>query len=175
MYGLHEGTAGASLRTSRRTRVAGGELPEERAQDHGTDPASRLRQTSAAGFQPGCTAQVAVDGAQQLLVGAGVTSHASDQGGLEALGEAAAATQGMRPATVLADAGYCREVDLGQLEALGVDGYMAWGREGRRRGWIQEALGCRRCSVRGLRRVRGERDWGCLALNIKRMRGWQAA
>jgi len=42
-------------------------------------------------------------------------------------------------------------------------------------GWIKEALGFRRFSVRGLAKVRGE--WGlvCLALNVKRMNGLQAA
>jgi len=42
-------------------------------------------------------------------------------------------------------------------------------------GWLKEALGFRRFSVRGLVKVRGE--WGlvCLALNVKRMNGLQAA
>ena len=39
------------------------------------------------------------------------------------------ATHGERPETVLADAGYCNEDDL---EARGVDAYVALGREGRR-------------------------------------------
>ena len=42
-------------------------------------------------------------------------------------------------------------------------------------GWIEEALGFRRFSVRGLHNVRGERDLICLAMNIERMRGLQAA
>ena len=122
-------------------------------------------------------------------------------------------THGRRPTTVLADAGYCNEADLGKLEALEVDGYVALGREGRRKvaldaqkhpckarmagklateagraqyaerkwlseaplGWIKEALGFRRFSLRGLRKVQGEWDLVCLALNIKRMQGLQAA
>ncbi len=42
-------------------------------------------------------------------------------------------------------------------------------------GWIKEALGFRRFSVRGLEKARGEWDLVCLSLNVKRMRGLQAA
>ena len=42
-------------------------------------------------------------------------------------------------------------------------------------GWIKEALGFRRFSLRGLDKVRGEWDLVCLALNIRRLRGLQAA
>ena len=42
-------------------------------------------------------------------------------------------------------------------------------------GWIKEALGFRRFSLRGLDNVRGEWDLVCLALNIRRLRGLQAA
>ena len=37
-----------------------------------------------------------------------------------------------RPETVLADAGYCNERDLSELEAWGIDGYVAPGREGKK-------------------------------------------
>ena len=37
-----------------------------------------------------------------------------------------------QPATVLADTGYCNERDLSELEARGIDGYVAMGREGKR-------------------------------------------
>ncbi len=42
-------------------------------------------------------------------------------------------------------------------------------------GWIKEALGFRRFSARGLGKVRGEWDLVCLALNVRRLRGLQAA
>ena len=41
-------------------------------------------------------------------------------------------------------------------------------------GWIKEALGFRRFSLRGLAEVRGEWDLVCLALNIRRLRGLRA-
>ncbi len=42
-------------------------------------------------------------------------------------------------------------------------------------GWIKEALGFRRFSLRGLDKVQGEWDLVCLALNVKRMQGLQPA
>ena len=40
-------------------------------------------------------------------------------------------------------------------------------------GWIEEVLGFRRFSLRGLNKVRGEWDLICLPLNVKRMQGLQ--
>ncbi len=187
--------------------------PEEKAQDNFTDPQSRIMKTSAEGFQQCYNAQVAVEGKNQLIVAVEVSSNASDQGRLTPLVQEVESTHGRRPATVLADAGYCNEADLAKLQALGVDGHVALGREGRRAlevdaqkhpakaamakklateagraqyaerkwlseapiGWIKEALGFRRFSVRGLNKVQGEWDLVCLALNVKRMQGLQAS
>ena len=186
--------------------------PDETAQDNFTDPQSRIMKTSAEGFQQCYNAQVAVEGEHQLIVATEVSSNASDQGHLVRLLDDVEATHGERPATVLADAGYCNERDLAALEERGVDGHVALGREGRRvavdagkhpatarmaeklgtaagaaqyaqrkwlseapNGWIKEALGFRRFSLRGLDQVRGEWDLVCLALNVKRLNGLQAA
>ena len=187
--------------------------PEETAQDNFTDPESRIMKTSAEGFQQCYNAQVAVEGGHQLIVATEVSSNASDQGHLVTLLDEVGATHGERPATVLADAGYCNERDLAELEERGVDGHVALGRGGRRdvavdagrhpatarmaeklgtaagaaqyaqrkwlseapNGWIKEALGFRRFSLRGLNQVRGEWDLVCLALNVKRLRGLQTA
>ena len=188
-------------------------VPDETAQDNFTDPQSRIMKTSAEGFQQCYNAQVAVDAEHQLIVATEVSSNASDQRHLVRLLDDVEATHEVRPATVLADAGYCNEHDLAVLEARGVDGHVALGRERRRdvvvdaercpatarmaqklataagaaqyaqrkwlseapNGWIKEALGFRRFSLRGLDRVRGEWDLVCLALNVKRLRGLQAA
>ena len=187
--------------------------PDEKAQDNFTDPESRIMNTSQEGFQQCYNAQLAVEGANQLIVAAEVSPSASDQGHLVTLLDDVEATHGERPATVLADAGYCNEADLATLEDRGVDGHVALGREGRSEvaadpekhpakarmaaklataagraqyaqrkwlseaphGWIKEALGFRRFSLRGLDKVRGEWDLVCLALNIRRLRGLQAA
>ncbi len=187
--------------------------PEEKAQDNFTDPESRIMKTSADGFQQCHNAQVAVEGKNQLIVAVEVSSNASDQGRLVPLVREVETAHGERPATVLADAGYCNEADLAKLRALGVDGHVALGREGRRQvavdaekhpakaamaeklateagraryaqrkwlaeapiGWIKEALGFRRFSLRGLNKVQGEWDLVRLALNVKRPQGLQPA
>ncbi len=186
--------------------------PDEKAQDNFTDPESRIMKTSTEGFQQCYNAQVAVEGENQLIV-ATESWNANDQGRMVPLVDEVEATHGERPETVLADAGYCNEDDLQALEARGVDGYVALGREGKHEirvnaakhpakarmaeklateagraqyaqrkwlseapnGWIKEVLGFRRFSLRGLNKVRGEWDLVCLALNVKRMQGLQAA
>ena len=187
--------------------------PQDKAQDNFTDPESRIMNTSSEGFQQCYNAQLAVEGANQLIVATEVSSNASDQGRMLPLVDEVQAAHGERPGSVLADAGYCNEADLEALEARGVDGYVALGREGRRavavdaakhpakarmaeklatsvgraqyarrkwlseapNGWIKEVLGFRRFSLRGLNKVQGEWDLVCLALNVKRMQGLQAA
>ena len=105
--------------------------PDAKAQSNVTDPQSGIMKTSSEGFQQCYNAQVAVEGDHQLVVATDLTANASDQGGLPALLDAVAETYGAQPETVLADAGYCNEQDLADLEARHVDGYVATGREGK--------------------------------------------
>ena len=187
--------------------------PEAKAQSNFTDPQSRIMKTSTEGFQQCYNAQLAVEGENQLIVAAEVTSNASDQGQMLPRLDEVKADYGAGPETLLADAGYCNEADLACLEERGVDGYVALGREGNKavavnakahpartrmanklatpegracyakrkwlseapNGWIKQALGFRRFSVRGLNQARGEWALVCLALNIKRMPGLAAA
>ena len=104
--------------------------PDEKAQSNFTDPESRIMKTSTEGFQQCYNAQMAVEGENQLVVGADVTDNASDQGQLIPMVDAAAETCGETPAQVLADAGYCNEPDLQALKERDIDGYVALGREG---------------------------------------------
>ena len=104
--------------------------PDAKAQSNFTDPESGIMKTSNDGFQQCYNAQVAVDGAHQLVVATEVTANASDQGGVPALLDALAETVGEQPETVLADAGYSNERDLADLETRGIDGYVSLGREG---------------------------------------------
>ncbi len=105
--------------------------PDAKAQSNFTDPESGIMKTSNDGFQQCDNAQVAVDGAHQLVVATEVTANASDQGGVPALLDALAETVGEQPETVLADAGYSNERDLADLETRGIDGYVSLGREGK--------------------------------------------
>ena len=105
--------------------------PDEKAQSNFTDPESSIMKTSNEGFQQCYNAQVAVDGEHQLVVATGLTANASDQGELPVLLDTVNETFDAQPATVLADAGYCNERDLTDLEQRGIDGYVAAGREGK--------------------------------------------
>ena len=65
-----------------------------------------------------------------MIVATELTNNASDQGA--GLLDEVKETFDEQPETVLADAGYCNERDLSALEARGIDGYVAPGREGKR-------------------------------------------
>ena len=106
--------------------------PEEKSQSNFTDPESQIMKTSTEGFQQCYNAQVAVDGEHQIIVATEVSAKASDQGQMMGLLEEVEETFEEKPKQVLADAGYCNEGDLQALEARGVDGYVALGREGKR-------------------------------------------
>lgn len=106
--------------------------PDPKAQANFTDPESSIMKTSTDGFQQCYNAQIAVDGTQQLIVAADLSAHPSDQGQRHAVLDQVEATVTQRPPTVLADAGYGNERDLALLEAKGIDGYVAVGRNGRR-------------------------------------------
>ena len=107
--------------------------PEPRAQSNFTDPQSRIMKTSTEGFQQSYNAQTVVDDASQMVVEASVSANASDQGQLIARLDTVEASFGAQPEEVLADAGYCNEADLLELEARGIEGYVALGREGKKR------------------------------------------
>ena len=106
--------------------------PDEKAQSNFTDPDSAIMKTSAEGFQQCYNAQVAVDGEHQLIVATELTTNAGDQGAMVGLLDEVKDTFDAQPETVLADAGYCNERDLSELEARGIDGYVAPGREGKK-------------------------------------------
>ena len=101
--------------------------PDEKAQSNFTDPESSIMKTSNEGFQQCYNAQVTVDAEHQLVVATDLTANASDQGELPVLLDAVKETFAAQPETVLADAGYCNERDLTDLEKRGIDGYVALG------------------------------------------------
>ena len=105
--------------------------PDPKAQSNFTDPESGIMKTSTEGYQQCYNPQVTVDGENQLLVANEVTANASDQGQMIAQLDTVQATYGEVPETVLADADYANERDLAELEARGIDGYVALGREGK--------------------------------------------
>ena len=105
--------------------------PDPKAQSNFTDPQSGIMKTSAEGFQQCYNAQTVVDGENQIVVDASVSACASDQGELIARLDAVKKEFETQPEEVLADAGYCNEADLAELEVRGIAGHVAIGREGK--------------------------------------------
>ena len=107
--------------------------PEPNAQSNFTDPEGQIMKTSSEGFQQCYNAQMAVDGEHQIIVATEVGPQVNDQGQLVGLLDGVNETFGVEPAVVLADAGYCNEPDLLELENRGIDAHVALGREGKSR------------------------------------------
>ena len=83
-------TPAVGSRTKTGTRRAGSPTscrgePDAKAQSNFTDPESGIMKTSNDAFQQCYNAQVAADGAHQLVVATAVTANASDQGGVPVL------------------------------------------------------------------------------------------
>ena len=105
--------------------------PDPKAQSNFTDPESRIMKTSTEGFQQCYNAQLAVDGEHPLIVATDVGAQAADQGQMMPLLDEVQQRFGAEPEVVLADAGYCNETDLVELEERGIDGHVELGREGK--------------------------------------------
>jgi hypothetical protein len=70
-----------------------------------------------------------VDDSHQIVVGATVVAAANDKEQLVPMLDAVPKTLSEQPGEVLADAGYCSEANLVELERRGIRGYVALGRE----------------------------------------------
>jgi transposase len=106
-------------------------LPQPRDQENFTDPDSRIMPTAGKSFEQSYNAQVAVDAKAQIVVAASVSQSPKDMGLLLPIVNAAFENTQQIPKRVLADAGYRNERDLDSLNALGIDGYVSIGREGK--------------------------------------------
>ncbi len=176
--------------------------PDGKAQSNSADPESGIMPTSSEGFQQCCNAGVAVASDGQPVVATEVRASPSDQGTMLGLVDQAEAACGEAAGEVLAE---LEKRGIDGYVATGREGREAVRRhpaskpatrrmagklatpEGRKRyaqrkwlseapnGWIKEAMGFRRFSVRGLAKVRGEWDLVCLALNLRRMKTLMAA
>jgi len=101
--------------------------PAPKAQRNFTDPESRIQKT-ADGFIQGYTAVLAVDETAQVIVAQHVTPNGPEQHELIPAVEMIERLLGDRPDQVVADAGYWSEANVEQLEANGIDTYIARGR-----------------------------------------------
>lgn len=108
--------------------AAGKDAPDDKAQRNFTDAESRIQKTKD-GFIQGYNAQAAVDHANQIIVACDVGPSSADNPQLIAMVEQIIANTGTVPNEVSADAGYSAETNLAALEALGIDAYVAAGRQ----------------------------------------------
>ena len=107
-------------------------VPEPKAQDNFTDPASRIMKRAGGGFDPSYNAQTAVDDTAHIIVAAEVGNNAADVGQLLPTLQAVKENTGQVPQQLLADAGYRSESNLEQLAGSDIDVVVALGREGKR-------------------------------------------
>jgi len=101
--------------------------PPPRAQRNFTDPDSRIQKTRD-GMIQGYNAQIAVDGAHQIILAQHVQTNAADRGALAPLVTAIRRDLKANPAELSADAGYCDEANLAFLARRRIAAYLAPGR-----------------------------------------------
>ena len=101
--------------------------PPARAQRNFTDPDSRLQKTRD-GFIQGYNAQIAVDGAHQVILAQRVQTNPADHAGLVPLVAAIRTTCTRDPTEISADAGFCTEANLAYLARRRIRAYLAPGR-----------------------------------------------
>jgi len=98
--------------------------PPDRAQRNFTDPDSRI-QPVRSGVIQGYNAQIAVDGAHQIIIAQRLQTNPADRRGLKPLLAAVRAALGTNPKEVSADAGFCDEKNLVHLARRRVAAYLA--------------------------------------------------
>ena len=101
--------------------------PPATAQRNFTDPDSRI-QPSRDGMIQGYNAQIAVDGANQIILAQRLQTNPADRGALVPLVQAIRSTLGAKPREISADAGYCDEHNLDFLAGCRIAAYLAPGR-----------------------------------------------
>ena len=114
--------------------------PSDKAQRNFTDRESRIMQDGASKeFLYGYNAQAVVDSDCQVIVAAGVTQSSNDFAqAVPMLSQALEVAGSTAVAKVSMDAGYCSEANIGALESMGLDVYIAPGRQ--KHGEVSPAL-----------------------------------
>src|SRR5580658_1809926 len=102
--------------------------PPDRAQRNFTDPDSRIQPTRSGAVIAGYNAQIAVDGAHQIIVAQRLQTSPTDARALAPLLSDVRAVLRTNPKEVSADAGYCNENNLAHLARRRIAAYLAPGR-----------------------------------------------
>ncbi|HEB51830.1 MAG TPA: IS1182 family transposase [bacterium] len=145
--------------------------PKDSDQENFTDPDSRIMKSGSGAFEQSYNAQAAVDGDQQIVVAAGVTQCAADNGELLPMLDAAIDNTGKAPGQLLADSGYKSEDNFAELETREINAYVSLGREGR----SQKADPDKPATVRMLRKLgskRGRRRYAKRKHTVEPVFGW---
>jgi transposase len=109
--------------------------PRDEDQYNFTDPESRIMKNSTnTGFDQHYNTQVAVDQDSLLIVANTLSNHPNDQGEMLPTVDAVPAAVG-HPKAVASDNGYFSQANIAQLEARGIDPYIATGREPHHQSW----------------------------------------
>ena len=105
--------------------------PEPKAQRNFTDPESRIMPDGAhkGSFVQAYNAQIAVDGAAQIVVAAEITQESNDKRQLAPMLERVEQNLGTKPAVATADAGYFSEEQVNDERVKGVELYVATGKQ----------------------------------------------
>jgi transposase len=105
--------------------------PEPKAQRNFTDPESRIMPDGAhkGSFVQAYNAQIAVDGAAQIIVAAEVTQETNDKQQLAPMLEQVEQNLGAKPETATADAGYFSEDQVNDDRVKDIELYVATGRQ----------------------------------------------
>jgi Transposase DDE domain len=131
--------------------------PPDRAQRNFTDSGSRIQPLRSKAVIAGYNAQIAVDGAHQIIVAQRLQTSSADARALPGLRADIRAVSGANPEEISADAGYCDEQNLRHLARRRIDGYIA---PGRARHGEKHAAGSRRWP-KGSRKA-------CMAMKLRR-------
>jgi transposase len=109
--------------------------PRDKDQYNFTDPDSRIMKNSTnQGFEQDYNAQVAVDQASLLIVGASLSNHPTDQNEVEPTVDAIPPDLGIPEAAAL-DTGYFSAANIAALERRAIDPYIATGRDPHHPSW----------------------------------------
>jgi IS5 family transposase len=149
-------------------------IPPDQRQLSFTDPDSRLMKTANGSFEQCYNAQLAVDGAAQIMVAAGVTENAADYAQLLPMEPQARNNTGVRAQIVVADYGYGSEENFAALEQRGVDPYVAMGKATSERARKRQGLKgpCTRRMRRKLAGERGRRIFAARKAIVEPALGW---
>lgn len=105
--------------------------PEPKAQRNFTDPESRIMKDGASkSFEQSYNCQAGVDEQSQVIVATNVTQEPNDKQQVKPLVEDIKKnTEGDKPEKISADSGYFSETNIEYLEAEGIEGFIATGRQ----------------------------------------------